>query len=251
METITSNKNQIVQKTIDIKKNGENLLLLENIKLICEAKNAGHKVKYVLIEKKKFDYFKTSFHFVFEGEYHIVSESVLSKICDTKSPQGIVAVVEFHSKIANKIEDNFLVLENLQDPGNVGTIIRSASGTSFKNIFLINCVSFLNQKVVRSTMGGIFRENLFSFKSLDEFLKYFKDKDFPLIVADMCGENLFEMKKMKEPFGLVIGNEGNGVSCELKKLATKTVSIPMKNGLESLNAGVSCSIITYFLDNLK
>ncbi len=251
MDIITSNKNPIAQKTIKIKKDGENFLFLENIKLICEAKDAGHKIMYVLIEKKKFDYFKTNFPFVLESELYIVSEDVLSKICDTKSPQGIVAVVEFHNKNPDKIESNFLVLENVQDPGNVGTIIRSASGTSFKDIFLIDCVSIFNQKVIRSTMGGIFKENLFSFKSLDDFLEYFKDNGFPLLVADMDGENLFEMKKMKEPFGVVIGNEGNGVSKQLKNLATKSISIPMKNGLESLNAGVSCSIITYFLDNIR
>ena len=251
MEIITSNKNPIAQKTIKIKKDGENFLFLENIKLICEAKDAGHKIMYVMIEKKKFDYFKTNFPFVLESEFYIVSEDVFSKICDTKSPQGIVAVVEFHNKKPDKIESNFLVLENVQDPGNVGTIIRSASGTSFKDIFLIDCVNIFNQKVIRSTMGGIFKENLFSFKSLDEFLEFFKDKEYPLLVADMDGENLFEMKKMKEPFGVVIGNEGNGVSKQLKNLATKSISIPMKNGLESLNAGVSCSIITYFLDNIR
>lgn len=251
MEIITSNKNPIVQKTIKIKKNGESLLFLENILLICEAKNAGHKIEYVLIEKKKFEYFKTNFPFVLESDFYVVSEDVFSKLCDTRSPQGIVAVVEFYSKKLDKIEGNFLVLENIQDPGNVGTIIRSASGTSFKDIFLIDCVSVFNQKVIRSTMGGIFRENLFSFKTLGEFLEYYKDKDYPLLVADMDGENLFKMGRIKSPFGVVIGNEGSGVSNELKNLATKTVSIPMKNGLESLNAGVSCSIITYFLDSLE
>jgi len=251
VEIITSRKNPIVEKTIKIKENGGDFLFLENIKLILEAKNALKKFEYVLIEKGKVEYFKLNFPFVFENEYFVLSEDVFSKVCDTKSPQGIVAVVEFHSVKPDKIEGNFLVLENVQDPGNVGTIIRSASGTSFKDIFLIDCVSVLNQKVIRSTMGAIFKENLFSFKSLSDFLEYFKDKNYPLLVADMNGENLFEQKKMDKPFGVVIGNEGSGVSNELKKMATKLVSIPMKNGLESLNAGVSCSIIIYYLDSLK
>lgn len=251
MDIITSRKNPIVQKTIKIKKESNGFLFLENIKLICEAKEAGHKVQYVLIEKDKLDFFKLNYSFIFENENYIVSEDVLQTICDTKTPQGIVAIVEFQNKKVDEIKGNFLVLENLQDPGNLGTIIRSASGTSFKDIILINCVNFLSQKVIRSTVGGIFKENLFAFKSKEEFFEFYKDKNLPLFVADMNGENLFEMKKNNEPFGLIIGNEGSGVSKELKELSTKIISIPMKNELESLNAGVSCSIIIYYLDNIK
>jgi len=98
-------------------------------------------------------------------------------------------------KEPKNISNNFLVLENIQDAGNVGTIIHSASGTSFKDIFLINCASVFNQKVVRSTMGGIFKENL-----------------CPLVIADMSGQNLFKFKKPTSNFGVVIGNEGKRVS---------------------------------------
>jgi TrmH family RNA methyltransferase len=250
LEKITSTKNDIVKKTIEIKNDCQNLVFLENIKLIEEAHRTGHKIEYVLVQEDKVEYYQSNFSFVFGNQVFVVSKNILDKVCDTKSPQGIVAVAQFERQTPTKIDGNFLVIESLQDPGNLGTIIRSASGTSFKNIYLIDCVSFLNQKTIRSSMGGIFRENLFSFSSLEEFLNFYKPQKATLLVATMEGENVFELKNLSSPLGVVIGNEGKGVSDKMKTLATKLVAIPMKNGLESLNAGVSCSVIIYALDNL-
>lgn len=252
MEIITSTKNPIVAKTIKIKLDEmKSQLFLENTKLIREAIISGLEVEYFLVEKSKYDYFKGIFGKSFENKLYIVSSIVINKVCDTKTPQGIVAVVNYKGQKLGEISSNFLVLDSLQDPGNVGTIIRSASGTSFRDIILINCVNFLDQKVVRSTMGGIFKQNLYAFKTREEFLTYYKTKKYPLYVADMQGENLFNFKKPSSPYGVIVGNEGKGVCEELKVLAMKAITIPMKNGLESLNVGVSCSIIIYYLDNLK
>ena len=146
---------------------------------------------------------------------------------------------------------NFIVLDHIQDPGNLGTIIRSASGTSFKNIFLINCVDVFSQKVIRSSMGGIFKIKAKKFVSCNEFLSFALAQNLKYYVASMEGENLFGIKNKISNIGVAVGNEGNGVSSLIKDRAFKTISIPMQNGLESLNVGVSCSIIIYYLDNLR
>ncbi len=254
MEVILSRKNKIIVDTLNIKKEPFDSLFLDNPKLIEEAVKCGYIIKYSLICSDKSKNILDSYKFLTCYPHYFVSADLINYLSDTKSPQGIISIIEFpHNTQDICLQDNFLVLENVQDPGNVGTIIRSASGTSFKNIFMINCVNILNQKVVRSSMGGIFREKFRNFNTLQDFLDFAKKNCLNLLVASMEGESIFKISinKLKKPYGIVIGNEGNGVSENLKKIASKIISIPMKNNLESLNAGVSCSIIIYNLDNLK
>lgn len=253
MEVILSRKNKIIIDTLNIKKEPFDSLFLDNPKLIEEAVKCGYVIKYSLISSDK----KQSllgYNFLFNYPHYFTSPDLITYLSDTKSPQGIISIIEFpHNTQDICLQDNFLVLENLQDPGNLGTIIRSASGTSFKNIFMINCANILNQKVVRSSMGGIFREKFKNFNTLHDFLNFAKENCLNLLVASMEGESIFNISEneIKKPYGIVIGNEGNGVSENLKNIASKIISIPMKNNLESLNAGVSCSIIIYNLDNLS
>ncbi len=251
MEIITSRQNKVVKNAIKIREESQKFFFLEGIKIINEALKAGLVPEYFLVDEREVESFRLNFPFIFEKDFYVLSHNVFEKVCDTKTPQGIVAIVKFDVKKPQNLQNNFLVLENIQDPANVGAIIRSASGTSFKDIFLIDCVSIFNQKVVRSAMGRMFWENLYAFKTFEEFSTFFKDKNSTLWVADLQGENLFETKIPQTVFGVVIGNEGKGVSEKMKKLAQKTIAIPMKNGLESLNAGISAAIITYFVDNFK
>lgn len=251
MEIITSTKNSIVSKTLDIKEGKSSLLFLEGTKLVKEALLAKYEVEYFVVEQDYFTKALQSIPEILHSNYYLVSKSVMDKICDTKTPQGIVCVVNFRLDNQNYSGGNFIVLDNLQDPGNLGTIIRSACGTSFTNIMLINTVSPLSQKVVRSSMGGIFKVKFMNFGSSSEFIKYAKNNNMAYYSATMEGENIFNFisPRNKEPYGIVVGNEGNGVSDELKKSSQGLISIPMKNDLESLNAAVSASIIMYTLDN--
>ncbi len=250
MEVITSIKNNIVLQTIK-NKNSKDKIFLEGIKLIKEAISYGLNLNYYLILNTKQEILKKEFSFLFDSTYYLISDNVMKKLAETKSPQGIIGIFDFKNEFLAKPENNFLVLENIQDPGNLGTIIRSASGTSFKEIYLINCVYPYNQKVIRSSMGGLFKERIYIFKDISDFISFATNYKLKLIVATMEGKNLFNFKKPAFPFGIVIGNEGNGVSNTLKNFAFDNISIPMANDLESLNAGVSCSIIIYCLDNIK
>ncbi|MBQ9792605.1 MAG: RNA methyltransferase [Clostridia bacterium] len=251
MEIITSVKNPLVVQTKKIRDEAKNKLFLENPKLINEAFLSNLTFDYVLISKDKYDNLLQKFPYLSKLKLILVGENVVEHLSETKKPQGVIAIVDYSQKQLSKPEGNFIVLENLQDPGNLGTIIRSAKGTSYKDIYLINCVNYCNQKVVRSAMGNLFDVNLYTLNSTEEFITFSKENNLNLLVADMSGENLFEIKRQIPNYGVIIGNEGNGVSEELKTQANKIISIPMKNGLESLNAGVSCSIIIYYLDNLN
>ena len=249
-EIITSNKNQIVSKTLDIKKSPSGRIFLEGHRLVFEGLSFGLEPEYFLIEEGIFDEISSSHSEILSYPYFVLSKGVLEKICDTKTPQGLAMVAKFNLSSKSLVQGNFLVLDEIQDPGNLGTIIRSASGTSFRNIILINCVSPLSQKVVRSTMGGLFRENFLVFENSSEFLSFAKEQALNYYCATMEGQNVFEIKsKPQGNFGIVIGNEGNGVSEALRDSAKGLWSIPMKNGLESLNAGVSAGILMFYMDN--
>lgn len=250
MEIITSVKNEIVIKTKKIKQEPNGKLFLENPKLVSEAYKSKLEFDYCLISNTKYDDIISNYPYLKNEKLIIVGDNIISSLTDTKSPQGLIAIVNFKEKPLNTPKNNFVVLENLQDAGNLGTIIRSCKGTDFSDIYLINSVSYYNQKVIRSAMGNLFDVNLFTFKTTTEFIDFATKNNLQLAVADMNGDNLYKIKSKPQNLGIVIGNEGNGVSSEMKTYCKKIISIPMKNNLESLNAGVSCSIIIYYLDNL-
>ena len=161
MEVITSVKNPLIAKLKKLKENFGGKLFLENPKTAEEAYLLGYKIDYCIIDVKAEDKLLKTFKFLKDISKTYVSSNVLTSLCEVKTPQGVVCIVDIPKKELALPQNNFLVLENLQDPGNLGTIIRSARGTDFKDIYLINCVSPYNQKVVRSTMGAIFNQNLY------------------------------------------------------------------------------------------
>ena len=227
---ITSTQNELIKQLLELK-NQKNILCLDNPKLIEEAKLSGNNVLYVLTNSSQAN----------DGEIQ-VSDNVLKKFSNTITSQGVVALIECKPKEPKPPNGNFLILDNVQDPGNVGTLIRSAVGADFLDIYLINCARVYSDKVVRSTMGAIFKCNVYEVDN--EFVSELKNWNKTILIADMNGENIYDCKFDKN-VGVVVGNEGHGVSKNLREIATNKVSIPMHNALESLNAGVSGSIIMY------
>ena len=209
-------------------------LFLDNPKLIDEAVNSGKSLEYLIVKENysgKTDY---------GGEILLVSDNVFKLFAQTINSQGVVGIIKFCKKKLELPFGNFLVLDEVQDPGNVGTLIRSSLGANFNDVYLLNCAR-ISDKVVRSSMGAIFKLNVYEC-SKDEFISICTNKN--MFYADMNGENIFN-KQFSENVGIVIGNEGNGVSKEIKKICKSSISIPMANGLESLNASVAGSIIMY------
>lgn len=247
MEIITSVKNKTVVDALNLKKDKNDYVFLEGEKQLVEAINNNSQIEKVFVIDTKYEEFAKKYQKI--KEIVAVSSNVIEKLSSTKTPQGVIAIVKIESLKLRKPNGNYLVLDNIQDPGNMGTIIRSAVGADFLDIYSINSVDFRNDKVVRSTMGNIFKVNIFQTNN-QEFIENFKNWNLPLYSADFGGENIFEFKP-ENKFGVVIGNEGNGVSEEISNICTKKITIPMKNNLESLNAGVSSAIIMYVLSNNK
>ena len=229
--------NNLIKDLKKQKRENASLLFLDNFKIIRDAIAGGLKPQVILLEDESKNIF---------GDIcptYKVERSVIEQLADSKTPQGVVCMTEYIQHTAKKPISNFLVLDRLQDPGNVGTLIRTACACGFEDIFLLDCVKATNPKLVRSSVGTIFQTNIYSV-SCEEFLQLAKQWELSLLVADMDGENIFNFKT-KEQVGIVIGNEGQGVSDSLQEICTHKVRIPMKDGVESLNASISGAIIMY------
>ena len=173
----------------------------------------------------------------------IVSKAVFESVSSEVTPQGVLAVVELPSNKLKVPQDSCILLDRLQDPGNLGTVIRTANAAGYSEIYLINCTDPYSPKAVRASMSGIFFVKVYQGTN-EEILGVLKG--IPLICADMDGEDIFSFNS-PEKFCLCIGNEGNGMSQEIMKRARFKVSIPMRETCESLNAAVSAGIVMYHL----
>ena len=229
--------NNLIKELKKQKRENCSLLFLDNVKIINDVIKQGFLPKLILVDSES--------KFVWDDsiEHYLVDHHVIEQLADSKTPQGVVCLIEYIQDIVSKPKSNFLVLDTLQDPGNVGTLIRTATACGFSDVFLLDSVKINNSKMIRSSVGTIFKIKVHSI-SKQEFISYFSDWHLPLLKADMNGENIFNTKFPKQ-IGIVLGNEGNGVSQEISALCNQAISIPMQNDVESLNVAVSGSIIMY------
>ena len=213
-----------------------NELLVEGEHLVLEALK-NNLVKYIIVtEDYNFDYDKKI----------IVSNKVMKYISNLDSPSGIIGVC---SKSDNKkIGNRVLILDNIQDPGNLGTIIRSAVAFNFDTIVLSrDTVDLYNSKVIRATQGMLFKINII-ITDLEEFINNLDG--YKIIGTDVVnGKKIMNFKNL-EKFAIIVGNEGKGVSLNIKKLCSDNIYIPISKDCESLNVGVAASIIMYELGGL-
>lgn len=241
---ITSYQNPTIKKIATLKdKKGrqqQNAYLVEGVKMVKEAINKGMPIKLVVGVKDLVE------NLPFNGEKIIVEESVLKKLSDCETCQGLFAVIQIPQDNFEISTQNCVLLDRVRDPGNLGTIIRTSVACGVKNIYLRDCVDCYSPKVVRASMSGIYSVNLIN---IDDVKLQELSKKINFLVADMCGENVFKYSP-NSPFCLVMGNEANGVSQEVKDLAYKSISIPMKGDIESLNVGIAYAVIMYHLNNL-
>ena len=174
-----------------------------------------------------------------------VKDSVFALVSKTENSQGVVAAVRLPENKPFYAGDMFLVLDRIQDPGNMGTIVRTAAATGFTDIVLIDCVDPFNPKAVRSSSSGVF---FVRFHKMTEKDVLGLSASHNLISASAEGENVFQISEIPTRFGLVIGNEAGGVSLKIKE-KSKLVALPMQGDIESLNAAVSASVLMYVLKN--
>ena len=182
----------------------------------------------------------------FGCEVYKVPENIFKKISDTETPQGILGV--FKKKAGSLSEfagENAIILNNLRDPGNIGTILRTAKAAGFKNIILDKgCADVYSPKTVRAAMSAIFGLNIYITDDLTDSISELKKMNYTVCAADMGGKNMFETELLS-PFAAILGNEANGVDESLLEKADFVLSVPMTGEIESLNAAVAGSVIMY------
>ena len=247
METITSLKNPKVLAWKSLKEKKGRLehhaFLVEGSKMVREALDSGLKAKAILLREDMEDFSLSPSDSI---PLYLLPAHVFNTVCDTKTPQGIAAVLDLDTKPA--AGPRLLALDGVQDPGNVGTIIRTADAAGFDGILLSReCADLFSPKVLRATMGSVFHLG-FSFPaSLPEALEELKKKGYSILSSQLDGDPFYARRDIASSFVLVIGNEGNGVSDEVKAAATHRLCLPMRGGAESLNAAVAAGIMMYGL----
>lgn len=253
--TITSKDNETIKhiKKLKEKKFREeyNEFIIEGIKMIEEAIQENAKIKSIII----CDDCKTAGNIPNELMYEIakleciyVAEKIFSSITEVINPQGIMAIIEKPNNNENEIdykEDNLLILDNIQDPGNIGTILRTADSLDIKQIVVSKgTADIYNPKVVRSTMGAIFRIRVIEVEDLPKEIRKMKKHKINVYATDLkTDKSIYDVDYTKS--AIVIGNEANGVSEEVLKEASERIKIPMLGKTESLNAAVATSVILY------
>ena len=241
---ITSAQNELIKKVSSYKDGKGEFVILDTDKLILDSFNNGAEFVYLFSTEKNINKFVN-----INCEKILTTDTIIKKISTSTSSQGSVGVVKFDTKKITLPQNSFLILDNIQDPGNIGTILRTALGADYKDIYCINCANVRSSKVIRSSMGSIFSLNIYQ-TNLYEFIDFSKKINLPIIAADMNGDCVFDCQ-VKGKCGIILGNEGNGICNELRQIATKFISIPMNNNLESLNVAVSGAIIMYSLKYLN
>ena len=246
MEVLSSLKNPKVMAWRSLKekkgRDEHHAFLVEGTRMVTEALASSFHVLALLLREE----YRPDFPLPDDIPAYLLPDHVFRSVCDTRTPQGIAAVLELQSREADGAR--LLALDGVQDPGNVGTIIRTADAAGFHGVlFSPDCADLFSPKVLRSTMGSVFRLG-FSFPaSLPDELIRLKEKGYSILSSQLDGAPFYDRKEVSPSFVLVIGNEGNGITEAVKAVATHHLCLPMRGGAESLNAAVAAGIMMYDL----
>jgi len=247
---ITSTSNGKIKEVVQLQKKSKyrrdkGLYIVEGIKMFSEADKDYVEAVYVTEE---FMTKASNKELLMNYEYEVVSENVMKAMSDTVTPQGILCVMRRFAydlnTILSKKSPRLMLLADLQDPGNAGTIIRSAEGAGMDGVIFSNgSVDLYNPKTIRSTMGSIYRVP-FAYGDLSKVIESLKEKRVPIYTTDMNGTSYREAE-YRNGFAIIIGNEANGVSNEIASMADSVITIPMCGQVESLNASIAASLVMY------
>ena len=240
---ITSVDNKTIKRYVSLKntrdRKKEGLFLVEGMHMCYEANKCGLLAHLIVLEN-------TEITFNYSGEITYVTPNVMKKISNLLTPTPVIGVCKMVD--TNEIVGNhILLLDDIQDPGNIGTIIRSSKAFNIDTIILSNnSVDIYNDKVLRSTQGMIFNMNIV-YGDLIEIISRLRDNGYTILGTNVNnGEDVRDIKVSK--YALIMGNEGNGVHKEIQELCDKNLYIKMNENCESLNVGVATSILLYELD---
>lgn len=254
MQRITSRENPLIKQLVLLMENRKErvktgLFVAEGLRLCREAAHSDIVIKTVLVTDAFMDKHSDEATSIFDVCDNVVfiSDGIASKLGDTVSSQGVFCLCEM-PRLSNEVKGNkFIVLENLQDPGNIGTIIRSAQAFGIDGVvFVGNCVDIYSPKVLRSTMGTAFSMPIYKFSSVVEAREELKKNGCEILgaVLDENSEKLSQIK-LKDKCAVMIGNEANGLTELAKSSCDSFIYIEMSGNAESLNAAVAASVIMW------
>lgn len=256
-QILTSVQNQLVKQLAGLKeKKGRDdtgLFLVEGIRFVEEALQSKAEIIHVVYSPRLLENDRGQVLLRNINKLGVpvqqVSAKVLSHIADTETPQGIAAAVrKLDRGLADVTFSNglFIVLDEVQDPGNLGTIMRTAlAAGACALICTVGTADIYNPKSLRSSMGAVFNLPFVQGVDLKGLASWLRDTQIRLLVADAQGEDVYFRANLRPPLAVAIGNEGRGVSDALVQLAAKRVRIPLQGGVESLNAGVAAALLMF------
>lgn len=232
-----------------------NVFVIEGMKMLREAPVLQVREAYVT-EKFLDGASEEDKEILWRYGAETVTDEVMKKMADTRTPQGVLAVVSMYQYSEEEVLDGYkemgiekpllLILENIQDPGNLGTMLRSSEGAGVTGVILSKgSADVYNPKVIRSTMGSIFRMPFMYVDNLPAFVEKLLERGIKTYAAHLKGKRNYDKFDYTKPTAFLIGNEGNGLSKETADAASEYVLIPMKGQVESMNAATSAAILTF------
>ena len=263
MKLITSGENQIYKAVAQLKlkkyRDEQKKYLIEGPNLIREALQNGGEIETIIrssefpeedFETEKLDPALT------DAEVAVMSPGLFRKLSDTETPQGILAVVrkkvyseeEFFAADPDRTyhKSNIIVLDRLQDPGNIGTILRTADAAGYMGAVLLKgTADIYSPKIVRAATGSLFRLPVLFADTPGQAVRLLKEHNRKIICTALSGSRYYYDVELAENAAVIIGNEGNGVCEEFLERSDIVVKIPMEGTVESLNAAVSAGIMMY------
>jgi len=246
---ITSSQNSKIKRVRALlgrakERRAANAFVVEGVRLVEEAVNSNWGFQFVLytdnMSERGINLIKTLEDRKVEVEN--VESGILQSLSETETPQGILAVLD-DSRLPIPDSPNFILIpDQIRDPGNLGTLIRTAAAAGVQAVFIPpETTDAIAPKVVRSGMGAHFRLPIHSM-TWDDIRE--QTKELQIYLADMDGKSCWETD-FRQPLALIIGGEADGASDEARKLASQKISIPMSGNVESLNAGVAGSVLMF------
>lgn len=259
---ITSTSNNQVKHIINLNKKSKERknskeFVVEGIRMVKEAPK--ERIVKVYVSESYYKDNEILIHdLINDDKLEIVEDNVFRKMSDTQTPQGVMAIIAMKemdienivlvnntSNTSNK-QPLLICLENLQDPGNLGTILRMAEGAGVTGVIMSsNTVDVYNPKTIRSTMGALYRMPFVYVEDFYETIDKLNKMGINTYAAHLKGDNVYKGADFTKPTAFLIGNEGNGLTDKASNLATKLIKIPMEGEVESLNAAIATTILCY------
>lgn len=256
MQELSSRSNPTIQaaRSLQTAKGREAMgaFLLDGEHMVAEALAAcPDKIRQLFVTAGKAEQFAPLIARAKDAEVFSVPQHVLEAISQVKTPQGIAAVCELPpDRAIEGMGDKLLLLDGVQDPGNVGTIMRTLDAAGFDGAIMTRgCADPYSPKVLRATMGSIFRVQIARCEDALGAMEQLHTSGYETVATALGGEPFYERTALPSRICVLIGNEGAGLSREAISAAKRSYSLPMRGGAESLNAGIAAAVVMYDLMN--